>query len=113
MTFTVRWRPTASAAAQQPQAFAARPTPTGSYDILVELFDARSGEYLASLGPESDSGLGYLPLEDYKRDAPMFDPPVAVSHGSGGGGSGGLLFSALLLVPLLLRRRRHRPEMSF
>lgn len=79
--------------------------PTGDYDVLIELFEADTGEYLADFGPESSSALSWLPLEDYNRDAPSFDRPVTVSRGHGGGSIG----SALLLVlagTALLRRRR-------
>jgi hypothetical protein len=76
--------------------------PTGSYDLLIELFDAWDGSYVASFGPEDTSELAYLPLEDFNRDEPRYDPPVVVSHG--GGGAAGLW----LLLPLLaftIRRR--------
>jgi hypothetical protein len=77
--------------------------PRGSYDLLVELFDAWDGSYLASLGPEDSSELAYLPLEDFDRDAPR----VTISHGHGGGGAtgaGSLLALALLAFARRLRR---------
>ncbi|MDH4048144.1 MAG: choice-of-anchor H family protein [Gammaproteobacteria bacterium] len=76
--------------------------PRGSYDLLVELFDALDGSYVASFGPEDSSGLAFLPLEDFNRDAPGFDVPIAVSHGGGGA------LGFLMLLPLgfaLIRRR--------
>jgi hypothetical protein len=76
--------------------------PTGSYDLLIELFDAYDGSYLASFGPEDTSELSYLSLEDYNRDAPRYDPPVAVSHG--GGGATGLWFLLSLMALVILRR---------
>lgn len=79
--------------------------PTGSYDLLIELFDSFDGSFLASFGPEDTSELGFLPLEDFNRDAPIIDRPVAVSHGSGGGGSG-LLMLAILLAGTVARCRR-------
>jgi len=86
--------------------------PTGSYDLLIELFDAWDGSFLASLGPEDTSELGYLPLEDYDRDAPA--PQVVVNHGHGGGGSIDGWFIALFLVVLLgsgaRRIWRHRDD---
>lgn len=75
--------------------------PTGSYDILIELFDAWDGSFVASLGPEDTSELGYLPLEDYHRDAPAPPPPVVVNSGHGGGGAIDGLFVALFLLVLI------------
>ncbi|MGV6816016.1 MAG: choice-of-anchor H family protein [Thiotrichales bacterium] len=42
--------------------------PTGYYDILLEFYDADSGEYLMSFGPNEDLGLYAVPLEDQTRD---------------------------------------------
>ena len=78
--------------------------PTGSYDLLVELYDAHTGEFLADFGPESSSALGFLSLEDFNRDAPRFDRPVAVSRG-GGGGAAGVTLLAILATAFGLRRR--------
>lgn len=75
--------------------------PRGSYDLLIELFDAWDGSFLASLGPEDSSELAYLPLEDYDRDAPQ----VTISHGHGGGGATGL-WSLLTLLAFACRPRR-------
>ncbi|MEM9209455.1 MAG: choice-of-anchor H family protein, partial [Pseudomonadota bacterium] len=38
--------------------------PTGEYDLLIELFDANTGAFLADFGPESSSSLSFLALED-------------------------------------------------
>ena len=73
--------------------------PTGSYDLLIELFDAWDGSFLASFGPEDTSELGYLPLEDFHRDAPP--PRVVVNSGHGGGGSIDGWFIALFLLVLI------------
>ncbi len=66
--------------------------PSGSYDLLIEIFDADTNVFLADYGPESTSELAFLPLEDAERDsfgiAPQ--PPIAVS--SGGGGAASWLF---------------------
>jgi len=80
--------------------------PTGNYDILIELFDAYDGTYLASFGPEDTSELSYLPLEDSTRDAvsPHGDTHIVVN--SGGGGS----FSLLLLLGLFAVRMTLRPQ---
>ncbi len=74
--------------------------PSGSYDLLVELFDAWDGSFVASFGPEDSSDLAFLPLEDYDRDAPQ----VTISHGHGGGGAIGFWS----LLPLLAFARRLR-----
>jgi hypothetical protein len=74
--------------------------PRGSYDLLIELFDAWDGSFLASLGPEESSELAYLPLEDFDRDAPQ----VTISHGHAGGGAVGF-WSLLPLFAFALRLR--------
>jgi len=83
--------------------------PTGSYDLLIELFDSYDGSYLASFGPEDTSELGYLPLEDFSRDAPVYDAPIARSYGSGGGASG--LWMLAMLALLVGARIRRRPAL--
>jgi hypothetical protein len=81
--------------------------PTGSYDLLIELFDAFDGSFLASFGPEDTSALGYLPLEDFNRDAPGFDSTVIVTVSeSGGGGATSLMTLLLLLLLVLLLMRQ-------
>lgn len=73
---------------------------TGDYDILIELYDAYDGSYLASIGPEDTSELSYLPLEDSTRDS-VGDTQVVVN--SGGGSLGWLLLCVLLAVRMTLR----------
>jgi hypothetical protein len=85
--------------------------PTGSYDLLIELFDAFDGSFLASLGPEESSEIGYLPLEDFNRDTPRDDPPVVVHHG--GGGAAGLWLLAPMLLALVRRRWNSSPVSIF
>ncbi len=87
--------------------------PRGDYDILVEVFDAGTGEFLAYIGPEDTSELAFLPLEDMERDAPATETRVTVS--SGGGGASDLLLLIFLglsaVVSGLCRvngRRRYR-----
>lgn len=79
--------------------------PTGDYDILIELFDAYDGTYLASIGPEDTSELSLLPLEDSTRDARSGGQTQVVVN-SGGGGSIGWLF----LLGLLAVRMTFRPQ---
>jgi len=80
--------------------------PTGSYDILIELFDAYDDSFVASIGPEELSGLALLPLEDSNRDAPVGGGTTQVVVNSGGGGS----FSWFLLLGLLAVRMTLRPQ---
>ena len=68
--------------------------PTGSYDLLIELFDTWDNSFVASFGPADTSELAFLQLEDSARDAPQ-DTTVIIREG--GGGATGLV----LLLPLL------------
>lgn len=79
--------------------------PTGSYDILIELFDAFDSTLLAVIGPEDTSELGFLPLEDIDRDTPFGGGHTIVVHDGGGGSLDWLLL--LLLVTVSVVRRRH------
>jgi len=75
---------------------------TGDYDVLIELFDADNGFFVASFGPEDSSELSYLPLEDVLRDTPQ-GTTVVVNQG-GGGAFGLLSLFALLFASGLTRR---------
>ena len=68
--------------------------PSGSYDILIELFDANDDSFLAYYGPEDTPELAFLPLEDADRDFP--EPPVVVINRRGGGSTGALFILALV-----------------
>lgn len=57
---------------------------TGEYDVLIELFDAYDGTFVASIGPDESAKLSFLPLEDAGRDTP---PGTTVIINEGGGGS--------------------------
>ena len=89
--------------------------PRGDYDLLIELFDAGSHEFLASFGPDDSSALGYLPLEDFKRDAPVVRRTVVVEHGGGGASSAWTIaFLLLMLVVTAVRKVwRHRNDALF
>jgi hypothetical protein len=69
--------------------------PTGNYDILIELYDAYDGTFVAEIGPDDASELAILPLEDLGRDSPAGTTQIVVN--SGGGGS----LSWFLLLGLL------------
>jgi hypothetical protein len=72
--------------------------PSGSYDILIELFDADDNSLLAYFGPDDTSELAFLPLEDADRDIAV--PEVIVIERGGGGSSGYLLILLLALAAL-------------
>ncbi len=83
--------------------------PTGRYDVLLEMYDADTGLFLASVGPDESIELQSLPLEDSDLDRPITtSPAVAVTRG--GGGSSGMPFLIALLGVLLLSRQRARKE---
>ncbi len=82
--------------------------PTGSYDILIELFDAFDSTLLAFIGPEDTSELGFLPLEDIDRDTPFGGGHTIVVH-DGGGGSLDWLLLLLLVTVSVVRRQRYVP----
>ena len=73
----------------------------GSYDILIELYDADTNAFLASIGPEEAVELSLLPLEDSTRDSVGGETQVVVN--SGGGSLGWLLLFVLLAVRMTLR----------
>lgn len=70
--------------------------PTGSYDLLIELFDTWDGSFVASFGPVDTPELAFLQLEDAGRDAPQ-DTTVIIREG-GGGALGWMLLMALVLA---------------
>ena len=77
--------------------------PTGYYDILIELYDAATGDFLAEIGPVDSATLDEIPLEDAGRDA-FF---VADHHG-GGGSLGIYSIMGFATLGYHRRRRRHR-----
>ena len=89
--------------------------PRGEYDLLIEVFDADNGDFLAFIGPEDTSELAFLPLEDMERDAPAgAGTRVTVSSG-GGGAIGGLTLALLALMSAVAawrRRVRRRPDLG-
>jgi len=72
---------------------------TGSYDILIELFDVYDDSYLAYIGPDDTSELAFLPLEDADRDVAAVPEVIVVNRG-GGGALGWLFILALGLTAL-------------
>jgi hypothetical protein len=80
--------------------------PTGSYDLLIELYDTWDGSFVADMGPEDNPDLGYLPLEDFNRDDPRRG---SHGHGHGGGTLDWLTFMLLGAAASIacLRRRNY------
>ncbi len=83
--------------------------PKGRYDVLLELYDADTGIYLASVGPAESPELWNLPLEDSELDyrSPV---PATTAVTRGGGGASSTPFLVALLGALLLSRRRPHKE---
>ena len=81
--------------------------PSGSYDILIELFDAYDDSFIAWYGPEDTSELAFLPLEDADRDA-VVPEIIVVDHHHGGGGSLSWLLVLSLCLATLVSFRHER-----
>ena len=79
--------------------------PNGSYDLLIEVFDADSDAFLASYGPVDTPALAFLPLEDRGRDVPPGNTTVIVTE-QGGGAQDPLSLLLLALAALAVVRRR-------
>ena len=82
--------------------------PTGSYDILIELYDAYDDFYLTSIGPDETSELALLPLEDSLRDTPAGSNTQVVVNSGGGGAFGWVLLLGVLAVRMTLRPQAAR-----
>ena len=80
---------------------------TGLYDVLIELYDTDTGEFLDEYGPNESPDFSLVPLEDSGRDGIVVtQPPVTIINESGGGGAVSWLALAGLAGALSLRRRR-------
>ncbi|MCH8302979.1 MAG: hypothetical protein IH912_09520, partial [Proteobacteria bacterium] len=66
---------------------------------------AADSSFLASFGPDETSALSFLPLEDFNRDAPVDEIPVAVSHGGGGAADTWTISMLLLLLVVSAARK--------
>ena len=78
---------------------------TALYDVLIEIYDADTGELLDEYGPNESPLFSVLPLEDSNRDGVVVvPPPVTVIEG--GGGAVSWLALTGLLGALAARRRR-------
>lgn len=79
--------------------------PSGSYDVLIELYDTFDNAFVAEFGPEDSTALFDLPMEDQNIDAVIIGGPV-IAIREGGGGAMGLISLLLLLGTTLARGRR-------
>jgi hypothetical protein len=78
---------------------------TGLYDVLIELYDADTGELVDEFGPNESPEFSLLPLEDSVRDGvPPPPPPDYYDDHDGGGGALSWLGLVGLLGALALRR---------
>ena len=80
---------------------------TGLYDVLIELYDADTGELLDEYGPNESSEFSVLPLEDSGRDGVVVADSPDDDHDGGGGAISWLGLAGLLGALALRRRRRH------
>lgn len=82
---------------------------TGRYDVLIELYDADTGELVDEYGPnENPTEFELLPLEDSGRDGSIVALPPITYTDDGGGGAFSWLGVLGLLGALGLRRRLAR-----
>jgi MYXO-CTERM domain-containing protein len=80
---------------------------TGLYDVLIELYDSETGEFLDEYGPNESSEFSLVPLEDSGRDGIVVaQPPITIIEEHGGGGAVSWLALGGLLGALAVRRRR-------
>ena len=88
--------------------------PTGSYDLLIELFDAWDDSFVAYIGPEDTSQLALLTLEDEQRDAAIGPAPRPEVVSRGGGGAVDVFTLAFFVLASVTAgvaavRRRRQP----
>jgi hypothetical protein len=79
---------------------------TALYDVLVEIYDADTGELLDEYGPNESPLFSVLPLEDSNRDGVVVVPPPVTVIEDGGGGALSWFALAGLAGALAARRRR-------
>ena len=87
--------------------------PTGSYDVLIELFDAYDDSFVAWIGPDETSELAFLPLEDADRDAVVPEIIVVGHVDHHGGGSLSWLLVLSLGLATLARFRHERYALHY
>lgn len=82
--------------------------PYGSYDVLIELYDAYTDALLTEAGPYDFVALSALPLEGQDYDNPYYTSPP--TGDAGGGGAFGVLEGVLLVMFLAQRARFSRRQ---
>ena len=85
--------------------------PTGSYDLLIELYDTFDGALVAEMGPEHNPELAFLPLEDFNRDDPRRGGFHRHDHGGGAVDWATLALLGLVLLPAY-RRSAHAGDFA-
>ena len=82
--------------------------PTGIYDLLIEVFDHPSGDWLSSHGPNQDLALRTLPLESLTHDGirGAHLTGTHLEYGIYGSGSLGWLSLLFLISVVFLPRRQ-------
>ncbi len=86
--------------------------PSGSYDLLIELFDAWDDAFVAEIGPAESSALANLPLEDAERDVPVSVARTVVVSQGGGGAAGWPFLTTFGLLAIGLHVLRHRRRLQ-
>ena len=79
--------------------------PSGSYDLLIELFDTYDDSFVASFGPSDTSELAFLQLEDAERDVAVTPGTTVIVEEHGGGSLGWL---SLLMMGAFVAASRRR-----
>jgi len=84
--------------------------PPGLYDVLIELYDADYGAFLAEFGPADSSAFSLLPIEDASYDVPPA-PIITITEEHGGGSTDPitLVLLGLMAVAAAARWQRARP----
>jgi hypothetical protein len=83
--------------------------PAGYYDVLIELYDAYSNQFLIDYGPYDSSELSALPMEDRRSDlSENYNDGNYDAYAFYGSGSFGWI--SLLLLSGLFQSKRHLSE---
>jgi len=80
--------------------------PPGYYDVLIEIYDADFGDFVAEFGPAESGALSLLPIEDAEFDGANIAVTIIQEHGGGGAASAWLVAALVLLLGLARGPRR-------
>ncbi|MFK8032067.1 MAG: choice-of-anchor H family protein [Gammaproteobacteria bacterium] len=88
--------------------------PPAFYDVLIELYDYDTGDFVAEFGPEDSLEMRDAPLEDQQKDIGIITvgPEPIISRSSGGGGSTSVFSLAFIALVLLTRRIRQSTRLE-